>query len=272
MGKLASMDQIALLHLRYFVVVAEEGTVRAAAERLGISQPSLSQQVTQLERRLGVRLFDRSATGMRPTDAGRHLLAIATRTLRSLQGLAEVASSIRCVGVPRGMDSDMLNALTGRFGPATEFVALDSSRALHAIGWKVDAAIVRGPFAPVRGVAATVLCQHPLGILVNADQEIAEREVLEWTDLDGLSLLWFDERRAPEYARWLVDYCHQHGWRPRLRVLDPAGSQLVADALRRETDLVALRPRPEQQIRGLSWVPLVEAAEEQLLLLSRMPL
>ena len=74
MDEASAIDQISMLHLRYFLAVAEEGTVRAASERIGISQPSLSQQVAQLERRLGVRLFDRSSSGMRLSDAGNLLV------------------------------------------------------------------------------------------------------------------------------------------------------------------------------------------------------
>lgn len=271
MGKMGAMDQISLLHLRYFIAVVEEGTVRAAAERLRISQPSLSQQVAQLERRLGVRLFDRSATGMHPTDAGRRLLGIATPTLQAMNDLGAPASTVRRIGVPRGADSGVLEILTSRFGTAIEFVALDTSRAQRTLGRKVDAAVVRGPIARVRGVASIVLRTAALGVLVSSDHPLAGRDTVEWADFDSLSLLWFDERRAPEYAAWLLDCCHEHGWRPRLRVLDPAGTQLVADALRRETNLVALRPQQERPIPGLSWVRLADPPEEELLLLSRAP-
>nr|WP_237453872.1 LysR family transcriptional regulator [Pseudonocardia sp. SID8383] len=61
----------------YALTVAEEGSITAAAERLGVAQPSLSQQIGTLEKQVGVRLFTRTPQGMSPTVAGRAFLAEA---------------------------------------------------------------------------------------------------------------------------------------------------------------------------------------------------
>ncbi|MEA3208976.1 MAG: LysR family transcriptional regulator, transcriptional activator of nhaA [Chthoniobacter sp.] len=65
------MDWLNFHHLRYFWSVAREGSLRRAAETLGISQPSISAQVRQLEEALGEKLFRRSGRGLALTDAGK---------------------------------------------------------------------------------------------------------------------------------------------------------------------------------------------------------
>lgn len=73
-----------LRHLRYLLAVAEHGNFTRAAEGLRISQPTLSQQVRQLEKALGVQLLDRTGRTVRLTDAGTAYAHYAQRALQDL--------------------------------------------------------------------------------------------------------------------------------------------------------------------------------------------
>ncbi len=72
-------------NLRSFLAVAEYGGFTAAAERLGVAQPTLTRQVRELEDRHGVQLFERSTRHVRLTQAGEDLYAIARRAFSELE-------------------------------------------------------------------------------------------------------------------------------------------------------------------------------------------
>lgn len=74
-----------LRHLRYLLAVADNGGFTRAAEALHVSQPTLSQQIRQLEETLGVNLFDRTSRTVKPTDAGQAYIECARRVLVELE-------------------------------------------------------------------------------------------------------------------------------------------------------------------------------------------
>ncbi|MCD4502476.1 LysR family transcriptional regulator [Chromobacterium piscinae] len=80
-----------LRHLRYFAAVAEHASMRAASERLHITQPAISRQVQDLEDELGFALFTRSPRGLRLTPAGECYLRDVGKILAALDAAAAAA-------------------------------------------------------------------------------------------------------------------------------------------------------------------------------------
>jgi LysR family hca operon transcriptional activator len=86
------MERVELRHLRYFVAVAEEGSLTVAAERrLHTSQPSLSRQIRDLEYQVGAELLTRSVHGVELTAAGRAFLDHARLALAQVDAAGEAA-------------------------------------------------------------------------------------------------------------------------------------------------------------------------------------
>src|ERR1041385_3512294 len=98
-------------HLHYFHVAATEGSVAAAAERLGVTQPTVSEQVRALERSLKVNLFERSAAGLKLTDAGKLAYEQTSVMFRAGERLVESLGQ-NGPPVPRSLRIGISNAVT----------------------------------------------------------------------------------------------------------------------------------------------------------------
>jgi len=88
-GKTPSINQI-----RYFVAVAKYLSFRQAAGILGISQPTLTSQISALENLLGLTLFERSRTGTLLSPRGKALLDAAEEVLQASQRFSEIARDL----------------------------------------------------------------------------------------------------------------------------------------------------------------------------------
>jgi LysR family transcriptional activator of nhaA len=98
-------------HLHYFHVAATEGSVAAAADRLGVTQPTVSEQVRALERSLKVNLFERSASGLKLTDAGKIAYEQTSVMFRAGERLVESLSPEQ-TRIPRTLGIGITNAVT----------------------------------------------------------------------------------------------------------------------------------------------------------------
>lgn len=87
--------EVELAALRLLLAIAEAGTLTQAAKRLHLSQPAATHQLAQLEKALGVRLFERSVRGLKATPAG---LAATARAREALASLAAMSDDLRALG------------------------------------------------------------------------------------------------------------------------------------------------------------------------------
>ncbi len=83
-----------LRHLRYFIAVAEHGSIRLAAEHIHVTQPAISRQIHDLESEIGFALFERTSRGLNLTPAGRSYLRDAREVLTLLDNAARAGRQI----------------------------------------------------------------------------------------------------------------------------------------------------------------------------------
>jgi LysR family hca operon transcriptional activator len=205
--KYAFMD---LRHLRYFIAVAEEGSLTVAAEkRLFTAQPSLSRQMRDLEAEIGCELLIRGAKGIELTPPGRVFLDHARIVL--IQVEAAIAAT-RKAGAP-AKSSFVLGFLTGyeiQWLPAvmaimrdelpnTEVVILSLSSPDLADGLmrgKIDLAFLRHERnAP--GIVFTRLTEEPLIVLMPADHPLTARTAIAVEDIASQQLVGVPHDKSP---------------------------------------------------------------------------
>jgi DNA-binding transcriptional LysR family regulator len=233
-----------LREMRAFVAVVEEGGVSAAARRLHLSQPALSQTIGTLERQLGVRLLVRSTTGVQPTEAGRTLLAEARAVLsRYDQAVAAVtgdqpgAGTVLRLGIPLELPADLLVqplAEVAASYPATRVEArhLSTSAQVTALrAGELDVGLVREhPAGP--DLDAVLVVEEHLGVLLAADQadRLAGPDGPDGVRLDalaGLDWVGFDRSGSPAWYGELTAILRSHGL--ELGSPAPDGQELIPD-------------------------------------------
>ena len=84
-----------ITELRYLVAIMKWGSVSAAAKQLYAAQPNVSKALKNLEEEYGLRIFERSSTGMIPTEQGKRFIWQAQRVLQQVDELAQEAHQQR---------------------------------------------------------------------------------------------------------------------------------------------------------------------------------
>jgi LysR family cyn operon transcriptional activator len=181
-------DSVELRHLLYFRAVAEAGSFTRAAAVMGLRQPTLSQQIHQLEGKLGTPLFHRARRMCRLTPAGEMLLPYARRVLGEMENLRQSLDDLS--GLKRGsLTVAALPVLSHRVMPAAvaRFHAEHPEIRVRLLELSVDdmeAALVQGTvemgigYMPTgeRSLRAQLLFQEELVVVVREDDPLARRD------------------------------------------------------------------------------------------------
>jgi LysR family hca operon transcriptional activator len=218
------MTAMELRHLRYFVAVAEEGSLTVAAQtRLHTAQPSLSRQIHDLELELGVQLLIRGPRGVELTAAGRVFLDHARVALLQVEAASEAARRAAqpartsfAIGFLTGYEMDWLPAVMEILHaelPATEVVihSQDSpDLAAGLIRGKIDLAFLR-PEKQAPGLKFRSLRREPLVVLMPRDHALAARASIRPQDIAGEPFIGVSATRAPTLRAVIDDYARRTG-------------------------------------------------------------
>lgn len=207
-----------LRHFHYFIAVAEEGSFVRAARRLKISQPSLSTQIQDLEREIGVVLLDRSPKGVRVTPAGAALLREARATVENAEraiATARAAGQETMAGLrfAYGRGVDMTGAITdllasfraGHPDIDVQVVPMDDADQRKALReHRIDVAANYSGSVRVEGFASHVLMDGVIkGVLLPETHPLADRDEISLLELGDSTWFHLPRRAGPESLRYL---------------------------------------------------------------------
>jgi DNA-binding transcriptional LysR family regulator len=201
-----------LRQLSYFIAAGETGSVTLAAERIAISQPSISNAISHLETEFGVQLFVRHhAQGLSLTPVGRTLLAEAKKLIDQAEGLyaaaSEASNQVRgrlLVGCMVTLAPMIVPELSHSFTtayPAADLRHLeaDHERLIEALGHaELDVAVTYDLNIPA-SIAFTALASLPAHIVVSDSHPLATRASVTLAELADEPLVLLDLPISREY-------------------------------------------------------------------------
>ena len=207
-----------LRHLRYFVAVAEEGSVTLAAEkRLHTAQPSLSRQLRDLELEVGVDLLERSSRGVELTPAGRAFLDHARLALTQVEAAGEAARRAAypakasfAMGFLTGQEvewlPDAIGILRHELPNIDVVVSSQTSPELAnaLIRGKIDVAFLRSE-RQTPDLEYRLLTKEPLVVILPSDHRLAAAKAIDPRALSGETFITVS-KTAPTLRVVIDDY------------------------------------------------------------------
>lgn len=212
-----------LRHLRYFVAVAEAGSLTvAAARKLRTSQPSLSRQIRDLEDEVGAQLLTRKARGIELTPAGRAFLDHARSVLSQVEAATEAARRVAhpakpcfSMGFLTGHEltwmPEALQILRDEL-PNIDVMISSQYSPLLANGLsegKIDAAFLRREQGSP-DLAFRLLIKEPLMVVLASDHRLAALKAIRPQDLVGETFVTVSQT-APVLRKVIDNYLKRSG-------------------------------------------------------------
>jgi LysR family transcriptional regulator, hca operon transcriptional activator len=211
-----------LRHLRYFVAVAETGSLTLAAEkRLHTAQPSLSRQIRDLEREVGVQLLNRSPQGTELTAAGQAFLDHARLSLAQADAAAEAARraaqperAIFSLGFLTGQELDWLPHAPGILRDELPKIEIRVSSGFSTDladdlqRGKLDIAFMRTE--PKPDLEYKLLRKEPLVVILPSDHPLTGNQAIDPRDLPDETFIGISDV-APVLRSAIKDYLRQSG-------------------------------------------------------------
>lgn len=219
---------IDLRHLRYFAAVAEELHFGRAAERLGIAQPPLTQQIQKLERELGYSLFVRTSRRTELTEAGRVLLDNSRRVLSDFDEAIEQArragrgeSGQLRVGTPPSVMLTSLPTVIRKYRqryPDIRFSLREASTS--AIFGELQSGALDLGFLrevhPDEGLASQIILREPLNAVLPASHPLAQKPGLRLKHLAEEPFVLFPRHLGEAFYDRVMGMCAEAGFAPRV--------------------------------------------------------
>lgn len=218
---------ITLRQFRYFIAVAESGSVAAASRMLNIAQSAVTKSMQELEDELGARLFERSSRGIQLTPRGHRFLAAARKVIASVADAtrerADDASAVLtgtlAIGVTSLVAGYYLSELFSRFRracPQVEvFVTEDAPRFLEhlLINGELDVAIMlSNALSEPQALVAETLTRSPSRVWLASNHALAAREELTLADCAACDQIVLEADRIDEL---LAAVWARHQLKPR---------------------------------------------------------
>jgi LysR family hydrogen peroxide-inducible transcriptional activator len=190
-----------LRQLEYLVAVADTRHFGRAAERVHVTQPTLSEQLRALEQRLGVQLVERSRSNVVVTPLGFEVVEIARRMLRDTQRIRDITGHVGSgmggvvrLGLPFTIGPYLLPRVVPHLHALYPHLKLYAREELpHILPRGLAEGLHDVIVAPLpitqTGFREAILFEEPLHLAVPVDHELARREEIKIHDLAGVDLL-----------------------------------------------------------------------------------